>query len=72
MSFSIIMYVEMKSDKPWWLIPFAVAQILILVARHIEEKQDKKIRELERKVDELSKGGRDESRQIYCSWKREA
>lgn len=57
MATSVVMFIEMNPDRPWWLIPFAGAQILLLAARSMEDKLDEKIRELERKVDEMSKGG---------------
>ena len=55
MSFSIVMYVERLGNRPWWIIPFAVANILLLLAWDKADATDKKIKELEREVDELSK-----------------
>lgn len=57
MAASVVIFIEMNPDRPWWLIPFAGAQILLLIARDVEDKLDRKIRELERKLDELSEGG---------------
>ena len=57
MSFSVVMFFKINSDRPWWIIPYMVAQILLLIADDKEKDTYKKIRELERKVDELSKGG---------------
>ena len=57
MSFSVVMFFEINSDRPWWIIPFMVSQILLLIAIDKEKDNVKKIRELERKLDALSKGG---------------
>ena len=54
MSFSIIMYVERWGNRPWWIIPFAVANILLLLAWDKADATDKKIKELKQQVAELS------------------